>query len=43
MPGVWLAGDHTDWPYHYGTESAVISGKAVANLILAGVNRPGHE
>jgi uncharacterized protein with NAD-binding domain and iron-sulfur cluster len=43
MPGVWLAGDYTDGPYHYGMESAVISGKAVANLILAGVNRPGHE
>jgi uncharacterized protein with NAD-binding domain and iron-sulfur cluster len=43
LPGVWLAGDYTDGPYHYGMESAVISGKAVANGILAKMNRPGHE
>lgn len=43
LPGVWLAGDYTDGPYHYGMESAVISGKAVANHILAELNRPGHE
>lgn len=42
LPGVWLAGDYTDGPYHYGMESAVIAGKAVANGILAEMNRPGH-
>ena len=43
VKGVWLAGDYTYGPYHYGMESAVISGKAVANRILAGLGRPQHE
>lgn len=37
---LYLAGDYTDGPYHYGMDSAVISGKRVARQILA---REGHQ
>lgn len=43
LPGVWLAGDFTAGPYHYGMESAVISGKQVANRLLAALGLPQHE
>jgi uncharacterized protein with NAD-binding domain and iron-sulfur cluster len=43
LPGVWLAGDFTAGPYHYGMESAVISGKEVANRMLGAINLPEHE
>jgi len=42
VPGLWLAGDYTTGPYHYGMESAVRSGKEVANRLLALRGRPGH-
>jgi protoporphyrinogen oxidase len=35
LVNLYLAGDYTDGPYHYGMESAVISGKAVARAIVA--------
>ena len=43
LPGVWLAGDYTAGVYHYGMESAVISGKAVANELLREINHAGFE
>ena len=43
LAGFWLAGDYTAGIYHYGMESAVISGKAVANRILASMNLPTQE
>lgn len=43
ITGLWLAGDYTDGVYHYGMESAVISGKAVANNILQEINHAGFE
>jgi len=42
VPGLWLAGDYTTGPYHYGMESAVRSGREVANALLARRGRPGH-
>lgn len=42
LPGLWLAGDYTTGPYHYGMESAVRSGKEVANRLLAERGRPAH-
>ena len=42
VDGVWLAGDYTAGVYHYGMESAVISGKAVANRLLALRGFPPH-
>ncbi len=42
VAGVWLAGDYTAGPYHYGMESAVISGKQVANRLLALRGLPPH-
>lgn len=42
LPGLWLAGDYTTGPYHYGMESAVRSGKEVANRLLAARGRPEH-
>jgi len=42
VPGLWLAGDYTTGPYHYGMESAVRSGKEVANRLLAERGRPAH-
>ena len=42
IPGVWLAGDYTAGPYHYGMESAVISGKQVANHLLATRSHAPH-
>ncbi|MFZ9837297.1 MAG: hydroxysqualene dehydroxylase [Opitutaceae bacterium] len=42
VPGLWLAGDYTTGPYHYGMESAVRSGKEVANRLLALRGRPEH-
>jgi uncharacterized protein with NAD-binding domain and iron-sulfur cluster len=42
LPGLWLAGDYTTGPYHYGMESAVRSGKEVANRLLALRGRPEH-
>ena len=42
IPGVWLAGDYTAGPYHYGMESAVISGKQVANHLLTSRSHPAH-
>jgi len=43
LTGIWLAGDYTDGVYHYGMESAIISGKAVANEILRAIQHPGFE
>ena len=43
VDGVWLAGDYTAGVYHYGMESAVISGKAVANRLLALRGFPPHS
>ena len=34
LANLLLAGDYTDGPYHYGMESAVISGKRVAGIVL---------
>jgi len=42
IPGVWLAGDYTAGPYHYGMESAVISGKQVANHLLTARGHAPH-
>ena len=42
VPGLWLAGDYATGPYHYGMESAVRSGREVANRLLALRGRPGH-
>jgi protoporphyrinogen oxidase len=43
LTGIWLAGDYTDGVYHYGMESAIISGKAVVNEILRAIQHPGFE
>lgn len=42
VPGLWLAGDYTTGPYHYGMESAVRSGREVANRLLAARGWPEH-
>lgn len=42
MPNVYLAGDYTAGLYHYGMESAVLSGKETANLIRANYQLPEH-
>ncbi|MGH7462949.1 MAG: FAD-dependent oxidoreductase, partial [Longimicrobiales bacterium] len=34
IANLYLAGDYTDGPYRYGMESAVVSGKASARLLL---------
>ena len=43
LAGLWLAGDYTAGVYHYGMESAIISGKAVANELLREINHAGFE
>ena len=43
IPHLYLAGDYTAGLYHYGMESAVISGKETANLIRAKHGLPEHS
>lgn len=39
---LFLAGDYTAGPYHYGMESAIVSGIASANAVLASFGLPQH-
>jgi 15-cis-phytoene desaturase len=43
ISNLYLAGDYTAGLYHYGMESAVISGKKTANLIRAKHGLPEHS